>query len=1152
MKRIFLFLLLTVIVSSVQAQIDLPQIVPPSPNAAKLVQFDITPTSPYTGRQNLSVPLYSISLDGGQFPISLNYASGGVRTNEESSYVGLGWALSYGGTISRTVKSLNDIRSNGWIYDSEPIPQTYNPLAGSQGELDERPTTHHPFWSYISGGTQKDTEPDVFHYNFMGYSGSFVLSKGTGAATVAIKLEEDPAKVIYDDTDKSFTINTPEGFLGEFTVKEWVTSIGGSDPDDGGPLTGCELSQVDITQIMNTNRRAITTWYLSRVESPNGRELFFEYDVKANDYSEHISESALSFSEKMSVQGAWQTAPSDTHGCSYTVVEHIYPKRIHSTYNNLEINFTSASRDDMSALINHHIDFAQKRGETLASFNVLTPQRITGLTVTSNSILSSLNHTISLQQSYFNQAAADAFQMKRLKLDGVTIDDMVYDFEYENGEGDTGLPDKSTFGVDYWGYYNGKDSNTSLVPVRIGYTSPTRFYGPAINTYLPNDLFYYQTEDRKANFDYGKAGLLSKVTYPTGGYSIYEYEAHEYLLNGKEIIPVAGDHNSQAEGPKTSAQIVTDDEFSYSGFIFVGGSCNSSINLSYGIACANFFSGSSGTCAPLWADRNVPAVEVVNAATNQVVFTKWFGDLYEAIHSPSPSYSVTGTEYLSLPPGNYFLRARSVAAGNNGNGDPTFSYGVISASFPKSCETTSTYTIHTSTFAQEAGGARIKSIANYDRDNNIAAKRSYDYKNFSQGTQFSTGVLMNPLMNFSITQVSGSDFINFHSFMSGSVLSDGGAAMGSHIGYTWVREYFEGAESGNIGLRDYKYLNEPNVPGFYGQTAKSTYAHSNGQLDEMSNRSPISGQVNKQDNKNIVESLSGGVSAMKIDWLGGSPGIMEAYRLERSFVKPKQIVSETYLNGETLTQTVDYAFNDNFQLASQTQSNSNGEVLLTEYKYAADYTSAASILNSMVTANRIGTPIEVISKVNGTVNSAIGTKFKQVGNNYLPDIVNSFNTDLGTYTAPADGQNFSSVASYEARQEYKLYDGHGNIREYVDEAGVSTTILWGYGSVYPVAQIQNATYAEVSGLVSQSDLDTPLSQQELQDILEALRTNPALKKALVTTMTYNPGVGLLSQTTPNGNTLYYEYDTYGRLEYVKDRDDNILKKNEYVYRSAVN
>jgi YD repeat-containing protein len=65
--------------------------------------------------------------------------------------------------------------------------------------------------------------------------------------------------------------------------------------------------------------------------------------------------------------------------------------------------------------------------------------------------------------------------------------------------------------------------------------------------------------------------------------------------------------------------------------------------------------------------------------------------------------------------------------------------------------------------------------------------------------------------------------------------------------------------------------------------------------------------------------------------------------------------------------------------------------------------------------------------------------------------------------------------------------------------------------------------------------------------LTAIRN--ALPNAMVTTYTYKPLIGLASVTDAKGYTMYYEYDSFGRLSAVKDADGKIVSENEYHYKN---
>ncbi len=64
-------------------------------------------------------------------------------------------------------------------------------------------------------------------------------------------------------------------------------------------------------------------------------------------------------------------------------------------------------------------------------------------------------------------------------------------------------------------------------------------------------------------------------------------------------------------------------------------------------------------------------------------------------------------------------------------------------------------------------------------------------------------------------------------------------------------------------------------------------------------------------------------------------------------------------------------------------------------------------------------------------------------------------------------------------------------------------------------------------------------------LVDEVRFHPA--DAQMATYTYDPLIGMTSETDPNNQTTYYEYDGLGRLQYIKDKEKNIVEKYDYHY-----
>ena len=80
------------------------QISLPSTEAQSLGKFSEVPVDLYTGRVNINIPLFTISHNDIEVPISLSYHGGGIKVDDECGLVGLGWTLNACWTISSLPK----------------------------------------------------------------------------------------------------------------------------------------------------------------------------------------------------------------------------------------------------------------------------------------------------------------------------------------------------------------------------------------------------------------------------------------------------------------------------------------------------------------------------------------------------------------------------------------------------------------------------------------------------------------------------------------------------------------------------------------------------------------------------------------------------------------------------------------------------------------------------------------------------------------------------------------------------------------------------------------------------------------------------------------------------------------------------------------
>jgi YD repeat-containing protein len=253
-------------------------------------------------------------------------------------------------------------------------------------------------------------------------------------------------------------------------------------------------------------------------------------------------------------------------------------------------------------------------------------------------------------------------------------------------------------------------------------------------------------------------------------------------------------------------------------------------------------------------------------------------------------------------------------------------------------------------------------------------------------------------------------------------------------------------------------------------------------------------------------------------------------------------------NGKSLTEVSHYSYDNpsHLQLTKKTTVNSKGDKIENKYYYPGDEAQLGGYSPTELSAinllkgselHKTSSLLQAETYCNDVKMQVVKNCYKDWGNNHVL---------LERVLESKQGDNLKE------KQKVIKYDKNSNVNEIADASGIRTVVLWGYDYKYPVAKIINSTYADVMGYLGRSANDDlnylqVMSSDQLKVELNKIRNNAGSSQ--VSTYTYAPLIGLTSETDPNGITTYYEYDNFGRLEYVKDDEGNILKKNEYYYKT---
>lgn len=261
-----------------------------------------------------------------------------------------------------------------------------------------------------------------------------------------------------------------------------------------------------------------------------------------------------------------------------------------------------------------------------------------------------------------------------------------------------------------------------------------------------------------------------------------------------------------------------------------------------------------------------------------------------------------------------------------------------------------------------------------------------------------------------------------------------------------------------------------------------------------------------------------------------------------------------FTNGKVQSSSAfEYLNNDSFRIIKKETKDSKGQNIVENFFFPDQVENANSLgltvmssseLNNYINlaspaVYRINEPVQVERTVRKADYTILSTQIRRTYYDY-------FHSKLH----PSSIYSKKKEEPLQSRIEFTHYDYNGNYSSLKKSGGPSTVHIWGYDGQHLIAKIENATYSEVSGALGVTDLSS-VNETNMAAI-DLIRTNSSLLHAKVTTYTYDPLVGISSITDPKGYTTTYVYDEFNRLKFVKDEEGNILSENQYNYKLSSN
>ena len=462
-----IFFLLPVFLSSQNSPIIVtsPIVMPVTPEASAMAKYVSSPVNYSTGKVEISIPLYEITVGDIVLPITLFYDMTGLKPKEYSGRIATNWTLNAEPSIMRYVKGIADEEIYGYLNT------VFNPYANND------------YLREIYNG-MRDEEPDEFHYQLASEGGTCYISTTDKSLMIPYPFREDK---IETNGLNGIRITDSNGIRYEF----------------GNNINSKELTNTTPTR-----------WMCDRIfSSATYAQILFDYIPCTKPSPSICSLNDYVIVEDLSTHYSRDIKMTD----SKDGINNLYLINSSGESSYLETNTVFGQYNKYASAILkgqnlNHIYF--DNGTITFTWDTFT---LTKMEVHDKE--NNLIKTVQFYSSKYN------YGTELTKLDSLVIskdgilERQVFKFFYNRPEF---VPPMVTKNVDHWGFFNdyyNPDDNSSSVPI-------SNIFSKQFTSSHDSVAHTIGGRSRESNDYFSQQGILNNIIYPSGMEKYFTYEGN--------------------------------------------------------------------------------------------------------------------------------------------------------------------------------------------------------------------------------------------------------------------------------------------------------------------------------------------------------------------------------------------------------------------------------------------------------------------------------------------------------------------------------------------------------------------------------------------------------------------------------------------------